>query len=329
MTAVIYRREFVAGLSAVAAIAWPLRARAQQLTKVAKIGFLYPGVAASAPTRIAALEDGLRAVGIQKGQFEIVMRQADGDPSRMPALAKALVDAKVDVIVAVSPSAVMAARSITTIPMVASDLETDPVGSGLIASFAHPGGNITGVFFDFPDFTKKWLELLKETMPRLSSAIVMWDPTSGLVQRKAIEAAAELLNIRLEVIEVRSTADLDDAFIGASKRSPDAVLMLSSPVFGTNPQRIADLSLRYRLPAITLFTEFARAGGLMAYGANLLDVFRQSGTIVGKVLLGAKPADLPIERPSKFELVVNLKTAKTLGVTIPTSVLLRADEVIE
>ena len=299
------------------------------LAKVAKIGFLYPGVVAAAPTRIAALEDGLRAVGIQKGQIEIVMQHADGDPSRMPALANALVDAKVDVVVAISAPAVQAMRSITTIPVVANDLETDPVAGGIVASFARPGGNITGVFFDFPDFTKKWLELLKETLPQLSFAVVMWDPTSGLVQRKAIEATAGLLNVRLQVIEVRTLADLDTAFAEAGKRKPDAVLMLSSPVFGTSPQRVADLCQQQRLPAVTLFTEFARAGGLMAYGANLLDVFRQTGTMVGKVLLGTKPADLPIERPSKFELVVNLKTAKALGITMPTSVLLRADEVIE
>jgi len=308
---------------------WPLAARGQQLAKIAKIGFLYPGIAAAAPTRIAALEDGLRAVGIQKGQIEIVLRQADGDPGRMPALARQLVDARVDVILAISPSAVMATRAITTIPVVVSDLETDPVGSGLVASVAHPGGNITGVFFDFPDFAKKWLELLKETMPGLSSLAVMWDPTSGPVQRKAIEATAKILNVRLQLIEVRSIADLDRAFAAAAGFRPDAVLMLSSPVFGTSPQRVADLSLQHRLPTITLFTEIARAGGLMAYGANLLDVFRQSGTVVGKVLLGAKPADLPIERPSSFELVVNLKTAKMLGITVPTSVLLRANEVIE
>ncbi|MGZ3410070.1 MAG: ABC transporter substrate-binding protein [Xanthobacteraceae bacterium] len=321
------RREFLMGVAGTAL--WPLAARAQQLSKVAKIGFLYPGIVAAAPTRIAAMEDGLRAVGIQKGQVEVVMRQADGDPSRMPALAAELVAAKVDVIMAISPSAVRAARSITTIPVVANDLETDPVASGLIASFAHPGGNITGVFFDFPDFATKWLELLKETLPQLSSLVAMWDPTTGDVQRKAIEAAARQLNVRLEVIDVRTMSDLESAFAKAAERRPDAVLMLSSPIFGTSPQRIADLCMHYRLPAISLFTEIARAGGLMAYGTNLLDTFRQTGTMVGKVVLGTSPADLPVERPSKFELVVNLKTAKILGVTVPTSVLLRADDVIE
>lgn len=321
------RREFLMG--AAGATLWPLAARAQQLSKVAKIGFLYPGILAAAPTRIAALEDGLRAAGIAKGQIEVVMRQADGDPSRMPALAAELVAANVDVITAVSPSAVRAARSITTIPVVVNDLETDPIASGLIKSFAHPGGNITGVFFDFPDFATKWLELLKETLPQLSSLVAMWDPTTGDVQRKAIEAAAQHLNIRLEVIDVRTMSDLENAFAKAAERRPDAVLMLSSPIFGTSPQRIADLCMQYRLPAISLFTEIARAGGLMAYGTNLLDTFRQTGTMVGKVLLGASPADLPVERPSKFELVVNLKTAKILGVTVPTSVLLRADDVIE
>jgi putative ABC transport system substrate-binding protein len=328
------RRDFIKALGGMAApwplaTAWPLAARAQPLTKVAKVGFLYPGVTSAAPTRIAALKEGIQSVGIAAEQIEVVMRQADGDPTRMPQLAKELLDAKVDVIVAISAPATQAVRSFTTIPVIASDLETDPVGSGLVASFAHPGGNMSGVFFDFPDFATKWIELLKEIVPRLSSVLVMWDPTSGLVQRKAVEEAAAQSHIRLQILEVGSLDLIDDAFLRASKAGADAVLMLSSPVFGTNPQHVADLTLKYRLLAVTLFTEFARAGGLMAYGANLLGVFRQSGTMVGKVLLGAKPADLPIERPSKFELVINLKTAKTLGVVIPTAVLLRADDVIE
>jgi putative ABC transport system substrate-binding protein len=322
------RRDFITAVGG-SFLGWPLGAYAQPLSKVAKVGFLYPGVAAAAPTRTAALLEGIQSAGVKPGQIELVSRHANGDPSRVPQLARELVDAKVDVIVAVSPSATQAVRSVKTIPIVASDLETDPIGSGLIASFARPGGNITGVFFDFPEFAAKWIELLRELKPTLSSVLVMWDPTTGLVQRKAVEDAVRALNIRIEVIEVPSLADLDDAFLRASKAAADAVLMLSSPVFGTRPQSVADLTLKYRLPAVTLFTEFARAGGLMAYGANLLGVFRQSGVIVGKVLLGAKPADLPIERPAKFELVVNLKTAKALGITVPTGLLLRADEVIE
>jgi putative ABC transport system substrate-binding protein len=238
-------------------------------------------------------------------------------------------DAKVDVIVAISAPATQATRSFTTIPIVASDLESDPVASGLVASFARPGGNMTGLFFDFPDFAAKWIELLKEVVPDLSSVLVMWDPTSGLDKRKAVEDAADRLRVRLDLMEVASTGGLEEAFLSASKRNANAVLMLPSAVFGTQASRIAELTVQYRLPAVTIFTEFARAGGLMAYGANLMGVFRQAGTMTGKVLLGAKPATLPIERPSKFELVVNLKTAKLLGVTIPTAVLLRADEVIE
>jgi len=322
------RRDFIKAAGG-SAVVWPLTARAQQPARVAKVGFLYPGAAAAAPTRIAALKEGMHSVGVDLARIEMVARHAEGDPTRMPQLAQELLDARVDVILAISAPATQAMRRFKTIPVVASDLETDPVGSGIVASFAHPGGNITGVFFDFPDFADKWIELLREVIPRLSSLLVMWDPTSGLVQRKAVEGAAQRLHIRLDIMEVASTAELDNAFLRAGKAGADAVLMLSSPVFGTNAKRVAELTLKHRLLAVTLFTEFARAGGLMAYGANLLDVFRQSGAMVGKVLFGAKPADLPIERPSKFELVVNLKTAKALGVEMPTAVLLRADEVIE
>jgi putative ABC transport system substrate-binding protein len=170
---------------------------------------------------------------------------------------------------------------------------------------------------------------LKENNPKLSRAIVLWDPTTGRTQMKAVEQAAVLLNIQLDVSEVRSPSDFDGAFASASRRGAGAVLMLSSPLIGPNVQILADLAVRHSLPAITLFPDFARAGGLLAYGPNLLDMYRQVGFMAGKVLQGAKPAEMPIERPTKFELVVNLRTAKTLAIPIPTSILLRADEVIE
>lgn len=321
------RRDFIVGFAGVSFC--PLAGRAQQADKIPKIGILYPGVAAATQTRLNALAEGLLAAGVPKSQYEMVVREAAGDPKKMPALVQSLMAAKVDLIVAISPAAVMAARSVVNVPIAVNDLETDPVASGLISSLAHPGGNLTGVFFDFPEFAAKWLELLKETLPRLSSVVALWDPSTGTVQKRAVEAAVKPLNIRLEIIELRSLDGLENAFDEAAKRHSDAVLLLSSPVFGTNPQRVADLSVKHRLAAITLFTEFAQAGGLMAYGANLLDTFRQTGTFVGKILRGAKPADLPVERPTKFELVVNLKTAKLLGIAVPTSVLLRADEVIE
>jgi ABC-type uncharacterized transport system substrate-binding protein len=231
--------------------------------------------------------------------------------------------------VPLSGLALNAVRSVKRTPIVAFDLETDPIGSGLIKSLARPGGNVTGVFFDFPEFSKKWLELLKETVGGLSSVGILRDPAVGLSQLTAVEAAAALFNIRLDIIEVRGVADLDNAFLQANQRNVGAVIMLASPMFGTNPQRIAKLALRYRLPAITVFPEFAREGGLMAYGANLLDAIRQTGGMAAKVLKGAKPAELPVELPTKFEMVINLRTAKVLGLTVPTTLLARADEVIE
>jgi putative ABC transport system substrate-binding protein len=324
------RREFL-GLLGGAAATWPLVARAQQTSRVPQIGFLYPGVAASAVTRIAVLREGLRAVGYSDAdRVEILARSSEGDPAQLAPLAADLVERKVDVIVAVSPSAVRAAKSTTAvIPIIANDLESDPVGSGFVASLPHPGGNITGVFSDFPDFGMKWLELLKEAIPALSSAIVLWDPATGPVQLDAVETAGQLLKVKLEVVEIRAIADLERVFETAGERRPDAILILSSPIFGTNPKLIAELTLAHYIPTVTLFSEIARAGGLMAYGPNLLGTFHQTGTMVGKILQGSRPADLPVERPTKFEMVINLKTAKALGLSLPTSVLLRADEVIE
>jgi len=233
-------------------------------------------------------------------------------------------------IFAISPAAVRAVRAATNnIPIVAGDLESDPIASGFVASHPRPGGNITGLFMDFPDFSKKWLEVLKETLPQLSTVAVLWDPATGAYQSNAIEAAAQTLGLKLVRLEVPRPVELEAALQSAAQNDAGAVLMLSSPVIGGNTKLLANSTLKYRLPAITLFTEFARDAGLMAYGPNLLGVFRQEGVMAAKILLGANPAVIPIERPTKFEFVLNLKTAKALGLTIPASVLLRADEVIE
>ena len=321
------RREFITLIGGAAA-AWPLAARAQQ-TRIPKVGVLYPGLATSAVTRVAAFREGLHNGGIAPDDVEVIVLAAEGDPDRLARLALELVERKVDVLVPISELSVKAVRTVTGIPIVAFDLETDPIGSGLVASLAHPGGNVTGLFFDFPEFSKKWLELLKEAVTPLSNVGILRDPGTGLTQLTAVQAAAALFNVRLDIIEVRGVADLDNAFLEASQRKVGAVIMLGSPIFGTNPKRIASLALRYRLPAITVFPEFAREGGLMAYGPNLLDAFRETGGMVAKVLEGAKPADLPVQLPTKFELVINLKTAKALGLTLPPSLLARADEVIE
>jgi ABC-type uncharacterized transport system substrate-binding protein len=281
--------------------------------------------------RVEALLSGVRAGGFGgPEQVEIVLRTTDGDPTRIGPLAAEVIERNVDVILAISSVMVQVFRKSTnTIPIVALDLETDPVGSGLVASLTRPGGNLTGLFFDFPDFTKKWLELLREAIPQLTRVAVLWDPATAATQRNAVQQAASALAIELDILEVRTRSDFEEAFATARQRSADAALMLASPLIGGNAQSLAELAIHHRLPAVTLFPDFARAGGLLAYGVNILDMYRQTGIMVGKVLQGRKPAELPIERPTKFELVLNLRAAKRLGLEIPTSVLLRADEVIE
>lgn len=322
------RRSVMLGIGA--AGAWVLAAGAQTVSKRQQVGFLFPGSATAAQARSAAVLDGLRTVGYDPDRVELVLRMSGGDPARIAELVTDLVGRKVDAIIAVSPAMVRAVRAATTtIPIIAHDLETDPVAAGLVESFAKPGGNVTGFFFDFPEFSKKWFELLREVSPAIVTLGVVWDPATGLSQRRAIEEVAGPLGVRLEIQEVASPAELKSRFETVAKHRPDALVILSSPVFGLNLERIAGLALRHRLVAITLFPEFARAGGLMAYGPDLLDTFREVGAMTGKVLRGAKPAELPIQRSTKFQLVVNLQTAKTLNVTVPQSILARADEVIE
>ena len=323
------RRAFIAGLGAAAALA--VAARAQPTSTVRKVGFLYPGPSTAATVRIDAFLQGLRAAGYQAPeQVEIIPRFADGDPTRLAPLSAELVDRNVDVIAAVSTAAANAVRTATsTIPIVGLDLETDPVATGMIASLAHPGANLTGFFFDFAEFRAKLLELLKEVVPGLSKIAVIWDPNSGPAQLKSVEAGAEAMKLKLEKLEARNATEMNRAFDAAKRANVDAVMILSSPFIGANTRLIADLTLSHALPAVTLFSEFARNGGLMSYGPNILDIYRRVGGIVAKVLQGSKPAELPVELPTKFELFVNLRTARSLKLEIPASLLVRADEVIE
>jgi putative ABC transport system substrate-binding protein len=323
------RREFIALTGAAAA--WPLAARAQQAPEVPRVGFIYPGPKAAAAPRIEAMLSGLRASGYAAPtQVELVVRTADGDPARIALLVEEIVAKNVKVIIANGPPVLHVARSATrTIPIVAIDLETDPVASGVAASLARPGGNITGVFLDFPNFTAKWIEMLVESNPKLSRTAVLWDPITGPVQMESVKKAAGSLNMQLDILEVRRPSDFEGAFLIARQRGAGAMAILSSPLISPNVQILAEIALRHRLPAITLFPDFARTGGLLAYGPNLLGLYRLVGVLGGKVLRGANPAELPIERPTKFELVLNLRTADALGLSIPASLLLRADEVIE
>lgn len=239
-----------------------------------------------------------------------------------------MVELKVDVIVADSAPTLRAAHAATrAIPIVAFDYTTDPVAEGYIQSYRRPGGNVTGVFLDAPEFAGKWFELLKAMIPGLSRVAVLWDPAPGATHLRAVRTVAGSLNIKLQVLEVRKPADIDTAFSAISEGT-QAVIILPSPMTYGQIARLARLALKHRLPATTMNPEFASTGGIIAYGPapDLADV--RIAIMVAKILSGSKPAHVPVERPTTFQLVVNLKTAKALGITIPQSILLRADEVI-
>jgi len=280
--------------------------------------------------RAASFGHGLLAgVGAREG-LEVVTRVAEEENDRLPGMAAELVGLGVQVIAAVSPSAVHAAyRATTTIPIVAVDLESDPVANGWAASLGRPGGNVTGIFLDLPELSAKCLQMLRETVPKLAKLGVLWDPATGSVPLQALEKVTGSLSLEMAVQEVRRAGDFEGAFRTIGSAEGTGLLMLPSPLFTSNLQLLADLSLAHRFPAITLFPEFARTGGLLAYGPDLTRLFRQAGALTRKILEGANAAEQPIERPARFQLVVNLKTAEALGVTVATSVLLLADEVIE
>ena len=326
------RREFITLLGGTV-VAWPLAAQARETrgAKIPEVGFLYPGTLEASKVRITAVPQRLAGKRLCRGSECRARHAADGaTPERLAPLAAELVDRKVDVILSAGSPAVMAARAATTvIPIVALDLESDTVKSGFVASLSRPGGNITGLFFDFPEFSAKWLELLREVLPGLARVTILWDPATEPVQLNGVNAAAASLGLALQVLKVETLAQMEDAFHAAAQAQTQAVILLSSPVFGANLKPAANLAARYRLPAITLFPEFAEVGGLMAYGTNLMYLYQQAGALVGKVLSGARPADTPVERPARFHLVINQKTAKALGLTISHALLTRADEVIE
>src|SRR6201982_4044348 len=295
------RREFVK-LFMGSAVAWPLTARAQQQTsEIPRFGFVYQGSQAAMALRIEAILSGLRVSGYAApAKVEIMGRAAEGDPAKIDPLVAEVIANNVSVIMASGPLILNAARSATrTIPIVAIDLETDPVASGVAASLARPGGNITGVFLDFSDFTAKWMEMLVESNPKLSLAAVLWDPDTGPVQLDSVRKAARTLNVELEVLEVHRASDFDAAFLMANQRGVGAMVIPSSPLIAPNVQVLAEIALRHRLPAITLFPDFARAGGLLAYGPNLLSMYQLAGVFAGKIARGGDPGTLRSERHAK------------------------------
>jgi len=314
---------FVGGI-----LAAPLAAEAQTAEKVYRIGML--GSSSSDPL-VEAFKQGLRELGYVEGRNIMVeYRSAEGRPDLLPDLAADLVRLKVDVIVASSQGAVAAKQATTTIPIV-MPIITDPVRLGLVASLAKPGGNATGFATQNDELPGKWMELVKETLPNASRVAVLFHPTyDGGVQLKASEAAARSLSVRLQALKVERPDDFGTAFAAVQKNRAEALIISSSPLFYTHRARLVEFAAKHRIPTIYHQSEFVvGSGGLMSYGPDFHDLFRRSATYVDKILKGARPADLPVQQPTKFELVINLKTAKALGLTIPQTLLRRADLVIE
>jgi len=308
-------------------------AAAQEAGKVWRIGFLTSG---GCPDESSAaglmLFEGLRARGYVVGKTVVFecRRSDEGREERFRELAAELVRLKVDLIIGISSAATRALRPTTkTIPIVALDLETDPVGSGLAASLARPGGNITGVFLDAPEMNGKRLQLLKEAAPWLSRVAALSDATMDAVPLKAMETAARSLNLRLQTVEIRSPKDFDAAFRTVAREHAGGIVVLESPLTRLHQKKIVDLALKAGLPTIARDPLFAQAGGLMSYGPDVRQLFQQLASFVDRILKGAPPGQLPIERPIRFYLVVNLKTAKALGLQIPPALLLQADQVID
>ena len=303
----------------------PIAAEAQQAAKVPRVGVL-----ATPGPFFDAFKQGLWELGYVEGKTIVIEHRWTTDLEGLPPLALELVRLKVDVIVAASQAAVAARQATSEIPIV-MPIITDPVRLGLVASLARPGGNVTGFATQNDELAGKWLDLVKETLPRASRVAVFFQPTyDGGVQLKASEAAARSLGIRLQVLNVERSDDLTTAFEKVQRNRAEALVASSSPLFYLNRTRLVEFASRHRLPAIYHQREFVvGSGGLMSYGPDFRELHRRSATYVDRILKGAKPGDLPVQQPTKFELVINLKTAKALGLTIPPSLLARADQVIE
>jgi putative ABC transport system substrate-binding protein len=330
------RRQFIALLGAAAA-AWPRAARAQQGAKVARIGYLVAFSLESPEGRpmVDAFRQGLRERGYVEGQNIVIeYRSADSRIERFPQLANELASLNLDLILANNtPAARAVQRTTSTIPIVVPVMG-DPVADGLVASLARPGGNITGLTFLGPELASKRLGLLKQALPNASRVGALWHPgaygertTREMLQ--GTEAAARTLAVELQLVEVRGPDEFERAFSAITGNRADALLVLPSAMFFNEGKQIVDLAMKHRLPSMSMARELAKVDGLMAYGASLTDLQRRGATYVDKILKGAKPADLPVEQPTKFEFVLNLKTAKALGLTIAESFQLLADEVIE
>ncbi len=322
------RRAFISTLTG-GLLATPLAVGAQPLAKNPRVALL--GGNPIDPTLLEMFKRGLAEVGYSDGHGVVIVQKDAADvPARLPVLAAELVRDRVGIIFARGPVALASAvQATTTIPIIALDLESDPIGLGYAKTLARPGGNITGVFLDLPELSAKQLQLTREVIPKLSLVALVGDSVGNAAQLHSTERAAEALGVKVKTFEGRTAAELDTALESARRMRAGAVLIFSSPTVFNQRRQLAALGREKRLATVSLFSEFAEAGGLLTYGPSLRECFRRGGTFVGKILSGAKPGDLPIERPEKFELIINLKTAKALGLTIPPSLLARADQVIE
>jgi len=319
-------------LVALALLALGVIAEAQQANKFARIGFLATVSPAALASRIDAFRRGLRELGYVEGKNIVVeWRFAESRADRLPGLAAELVRLKVDVIVTAAPPPTRAAKQATaTIPVVMA-FDDDPVGSGFVDSLARPGGNITGLSTQAPDIGGKQLELLKEILPKLSRVAVLGTSTvPGYAQMvKEIELAAKALGVSVLHVDVQSSKDIDTAFQTVNKGRASAAIVIGSPVIRSRQRDVVDLALKTKLPTTYIRPEFVEDGGLMTYGPNINDLFRRAATYVDKILKGRTPAELPVEQPMKFEFVINLRTAKQIGLEIPQWTLMKADRVIK
>jgi ABC-type uncharacterized transport system substrate-binding protein len=327
----IPRRAFV-GIFGVALLAGPRRVYAQLPVKAPRVGWLGRSAGRGSPT-FQAFADGLRGLGYVIGENVAVdVRTPEEDKvEQYPDVAAGLVAASVDVILASNPYALEAATKATkTIPIVGVDFESDPVAKGWVATLARPGGNVTGFFLDIPEMSGKQLQLLKEVKPNLARVAVLGDARVNELQFRATDVAARGVSLTLQRLPVKDLNEIPRALADVARQRTGALLVLSSPMIFGGMSRIAEIAVQHRLPAISLFVPlFAEAGGLLAYGPAFLDPFRHAASYVDKILKGAQPRDLPVQRPTKFQFVINLTTAKALGLTIPQTLLQRADQVIQ
>lgn len=326
----------IAAVAAVAALLAATIAAAQPRSaspgkrEAARIGVLYPGADNSIfRGNFEGFRQALGAAGYAEGR-NLVLEVRFGDGRTLAPLAAELTALRPDLILAVARSGVMATRGATsTIPVVALDLESDPIASGLVKTLPRPGGNLTGVFMDFPDLAGKWLEILKATVPSLARVAVLWDPATGPAQLEAAGRAAQILKLALYPVEARTTGDIAQAFRAAMRDRPQGMMVLTSPVFNSGRREIIELAGRHRLPVLVPFPGYTKDGGLVAYGPDVMAMYAQAAALALRILDGRPPMEIPVERPTTFTLSFNLKAARALGLTVPPSLLIRANEVIE